>query len=121
MTMGLRNLKKIKHNGKTLEEILKAHEFFWANKEGGARADLAETQASGVEFFRCDLTNADFQKAMLRNVNFRDAHLDGAKFAGADMGIAILRETDLQNVDLLGVDLSTTLMPPGWGAKKQGA
>jgi uncharacterized protein YjbI with pentapeptide repeats len=185
-TMGLRNLKKIRHNGKTLEEILRAHEFFWANKEGGARADLAgadlsgadlrelnlagailknanlegsdlrgarlpgadlsganlrkadlrkvdlteaflpganlaEAQASGVEFFRCDLTGANFQKAMLRNVNFRDAHLDGAKFAGADLGIAILRETDLQNVDLSGVDLSTTLMPAGWGAKKQGA
>jgi len=186
ITMGQRNLKKIKHNGKPLEEILKAHEFFWANKEGGARADLAgadlsgadlrelnlagailknanlegsdlrgarlpgadlsganlrkadlrkvdlteaflpganlaEAQASGVEFFRCDLTGANFQKAILRNVNFRDAHLDGAKFAGADLGIAILRETDLRNVDLSGVDLSTTLMPPGWGAKKQGA
>jgi uncharacterized protein YjbI with pentapeptide repeats len=37
------------------------------------------------------------------------------------LGIAILRETNLQNVDLSGVDLATTLMPSGWGAKKQGA
>lgn len=186
LAMGLKNLKRIKHKGKTLEEILKAHEMFWASKEGGARADLtgadlsdadlrevnlagailrdanlegsdlrgarlpgadfsganlrkadlrkvdltesflpganlSEAQASGVEFFRCDLTGANFEKAILRNVNFRDAHLQGAKFAGADMGIAILRETDLTNVDLSQVDLSTALMPKGWGVKKQGA
>jgi uncharacterized protein YjbI with pentapeptide repeats len=58
---------------------------------------------------------------LLRNANFRDAHVDGAKFTGADMGIAILRETDISKADLTGVDLSTTLMPPGYAAKKQGA
>jgi uncharacterized protein YjbI with pentapeptide repeats len=48
--------------------------------------------------------------------------VDGAKFNGADMGITILRETDLRKADLSGVDLSTTLMPPGHGAgKKAGA
>jgi hypothetical protein len=31
-----------------------------------------------------------------------------------------LRETDLSQADLSGVDLSTTLMPPGYAAKKQG-
>ncbi len=54
-------------------------------------------------------------------MNFRDAHVDGAKFTGADMGIAILRETDISKADLTGVDLSTTLMPQGYGAKKLGA
>jgi len=47
--------------------------------------------------------------------------VDGAKFQGADMGIAILRETNIRNADLTGVDLSTTLMPPEYAAKKQGA
>jgi len=37
------------------------------------------------------------------------------------MGIAILRETDLSKVDLSGVDLSTTLMPPGYATKSRGA
>src|SRR5580692_129720 len=90
----------------------------------GARlpgADLSEARASGVEFFRCDMTNVNFQKAMLRNANFRDAQIAGAKFSGADMGITILRETDLSQADLSGVDLSTTLMPPGYATKKQGA
>src|SRR5580692_137935 len=84
-------------------------------------ADLTEAQASGVEFFRCDMRNVNFQKALLRNANFRDAQIAGAKFSGADMGITILRETDLSQADLSGVDLSTTLMPPGYATKKQGA
>jgi uncharacterized protein YjbI with pentapeptide repeats len=33
---------------------------------------------------------------------------------GADLGVAMLRETDLSGADLTGVDLSTTLMPKGW-------
>jgi hypothetical protein len=37
------------------------------------------------------------------------------------MGIAILRETDISKADLTAVDLSTTLMPPGYAAKKQRA
>ncbi len=36
---------------------------------------------------------------------------DQSKQRGADMNVAILRETDLDGVDLSGVDLSTTLMP----------
>jgi uncharacterized protein YjbI with pentapeptide repeats len=47
--------------------------------------------------------------------------VDGAKFSGADMGISILRETDLSKVDLTGVDLSTALLPPGYSAKARGA
>jgi len=84
-------------------------------------ADLKEAQASGVEFFRCDLSNTNFRGALLRNANFRDANVDGAVFTGADMGIAILRETNVSKADLSGVDLSTTLMPPGYAAKKQSA
>src|SRR5258708_5046170 len=177
-SMGLRKPKNIKHNGKSLVEILEAHERFFSGKDGGTRADLTgadlsnadlsganlsgtilrnahlessdlrkaklpradrsganlkkadlrntdmteailpgadltEAQASGVEFFRCDLSNVNFQRARLRNVNFRLANVNGAKFSGADMGVAILRETDLTGADLSGVDLSTTLMPKG--------
>jgi uncharacterized protein YjbI with pentapeptide repeats len=40
--------------------------------------------------------------------------VNGAKFSGADLGVAILRETDLSGADLSGVDLSTTLLPKGF-------
>src|SRR2546423_14324748 len=74
-------------------------------------ANLSQAQASGIEFFRCDLSDVNFQRAPLRNVNLRPANVHGAKFNGADLGVAILRETDLSGADLSGVDLSTTLMP----------
>ena len=76
-------------------------------------ANLTEAQASGIEFFRCDLS-AILERANLRNTNFRATNIKGARFAGADMGVAILRETDLEGVDLSGVDLTTTLMPRGY-------
>jgi uncharacterized protein YjbI with pentapeptide repeats len=44
------------------------------------------------------------------------ANVNGAKFSGADMGVAILRETDLTGADLSGVDLSTALLPKGFAA-----
>ena len=43
-----------------------------------------------------------------------DQYLAIAKFSGADMGVAILRETDLTGADLSGVDLSTALLPRGF-------
>jgi uncharacterized protein YjbI with pentapeptide repeats len=49
-------------------------------------------------------------------VNLRLANVNGARFSGADMGVAILRETDLTGADLSGVDLSTALMPKGFSA-----
>src|SRR6266852_6227992 len=113
-SMGLRKPKSIKHNGKSLTDILEAHELFFSGKDGGVRADFTEAQASGVEFFRCDLSNVNFQRAQLRNVNLRLANVNGARFSGADMGVAILRETDLTGADLSGVDLSTALLPRGF-------
>jgi uncharacterized protein YjbI with pentapeptide repeats len=77
-----------------------------------------------VEFFRCDLSNANFTRALLRNVNLRGTNVLGAKFTKADMGVAILRETDLTGADLSDVDLSTTLLPKGFSveqAKKKSA
>jgi uncharacterized protein YjbI with pentapeptide repeats len=49
-------------------------------------------------------------------VNLRGATVTGARFSGADMGVAILRETDLTGADLSGVDLSTALLPKGFSA-----
>src|SRR6266566_1221804 len=40
-TMGLRKPKSIKHNGRTLAEILEAHERFFRGKDGGARGQAA--------------------------------------------------------------------------------
>ena len=47
--MGLRKPKSIKHKGKSLMEILEAHERFFTGKDGGARADLTGADLSGVD------------------------------------------------------------------------
>jgi len=37
------------------KEILKAHELFWASKEGGARADLTGADLSGADLQELNL------------------------------------------------------------------
>src|SRR5229473_763238 len=113
-TMGLRKPKSIKHNGKTLAEILEAHERFFRGKEGGVRADL-----TGAELSRMDLSGTNLSGAILRNANLEGTDLRRAKLPGADLSAANLRKADLRNTDMTqailpGVDLSTTLMPKGW-------
>ena len=91
--MGLRNIKKLKHNGKTLEQILKAHELFWASKEGGARADLTGADLSGA-----DLTEINLAGAILKGANLEGSDLRGARLPGADFSGANLRKADLRNI-----------------------
>ena len=78
-------------------------------------ADLTKAQAGGAELFRANLQRrrfcggADFGAA-----NFRDADVTARISQGASLKTAILRETKLDGVDLVGVDLSTTLLPRGY-------
>src|SRR6266700_750461 len=116
--MALKKTTNIHHGGKRVSEILEAHERFFSGKKDGIRADLTGADLSGVEFFRCYLSNTNFRRALLRNANFRLANVNGATFSGADMGVTILRETDLTGADLSGVDLSTTLMPRNYTPRK---
>src|SRR6266568_1868050 len=130
--MALKKTTNIHHGGKRVSEILEAHERFFSGanlRKADLRntdlteailpgANFEEAQASGVEFFRCDLSNTNFRRALLRNANFRLANVNGATFSGADMGVTILRETDLTGADLSGVDLSTTLMPRNYNPTK---
>ena len=67
--MGLRKPKSIKHNGKSLTEILEAHERFFTGKEGGARADL-----TGADLSNADLSEINLTGAILRNANLHCAN-----------------------------------------------
>ena len=94
-TMGLRKLKNIKHKGKSVEAILKAHTQFFAGKEGGERANL-----EGADLSRADLTKANLAGAILRHANLEQSDLRGARLPGADLSGAKLRKADLRNTDM---------------------
>ena len=87
--MGLRKLKSIQHNGKSVAAILEAHERFFSGKEGGARADLA-----GANLSRADFTKINLAGAILRNANLEGSDLRGARLPGADLSGARLRKAD---------------------------
>jgi len=112
--MGLRKPKSIKHNGKSLTEILEAHERFFSGKDGGARADL-----TGADLSNADLTGVNLSGAILRNVNLEGSDLRKARLPGADLsGGANLRRADLRNTDMTeailpGADL-TEAQASGW-------
>src|SRR5439155_17816284 len=93
--MGFRKLKNIKHNGKSLVEILEAHERFFSGKDGGTRADL-----TGADLSNADLTGANLSGSILRNANLEGADLRKAKLPGADLSGANLMKADLRNTDM---------------------
>src|SRR2546428_12285194 len=94
-TMGLRKPKSIKHNGKTLAEILEAHERFFRGKDGGARADL-----TGTDLSRMDLSGANLSGAILRNANLEGTDLRRGKLTGADLSAANPPKAGLPHTDM---------------------
>src|SRR6266852_978795 len=93
--MGLRKPKSIKHNGKSLADILEAHERFFSGKDGGVRADL-----TGADLSHADLSGGNFTGAILRNANLEGSDLRKARLPGADLSGANLRKADLRNTDM---------------------
>src|SRR6266852_5434345 len=99
--MGLRKPKSIKHNGKSLADILEAHERFFSGKDGGVRADL-----TGADLSHADLSGGNFTGAILRNANLEGSDLRKAKLPGADLSGANLRNADMTEAILPGADLT---------------
>src|SRR5580698_2493656 len=93
---GMRKPSGIRHNGKTVAEILEAHLNFFAGKPGGVRGDL-----SGA-----DLRNIDLQGANLAGANLKGAKLVRANFSGAKLRGTDLRATDMTEAHLPGADLT---------------
>src|SRR5216683_1146196 len=84
-TMGLRKPKSIKHNGRTLAEILEAHERFFRGKDGGARADLTGAELSRMDLSGANLPGADLSAANLRKADLRNTDMTEAILPGADL------------------------------------
>src|SRR5260370_38150095 len=94
-SMGLRKPKSIKHNGKSLADILEAHELFFRGKDGGARADL-----TGADLSHVGLTGANLSGAILHNANLEGSDLRKTRLAGAVHSSDTLRKAVLRNTDI---------------------
>lgn len=78
-----------------LKEILKLHEMWLNNQDGGQRADLRNA----------DLRDADLSGANLIDADLRYANLSGANLSYANLSYADLCYADLSNANLSGADL----------------
>ena len=81
------------------------HERLWSAKQGGARANFAFADISGLSLAGRNLADADFSGAIMAGVNLDGAKLDNAVLFGADMQGATFREASLRRADLRGASL----------------
>ena len=94
------NMQTFQPTDEMIKEILKNHEKWLKNQEGGKRANL-----------NCaDLSGADLSGADLRGAYLIGACLIGADLSKANLCEANLCEADLSGADLRGAELSWTYM-----------
>jgi uncharacterized protein YjbI with pentapeptide repeats len=70
-------------------------------------ADFRETDATGVVFHRCDLTNTDFTGAILRNADLRGCPIEGMRVGPKELHGAIIDEVQaLALVRSMGITIA---------------
>ena len=84
----------MKMTNEELKEVLRLHQMWLLDKEGGVRADL----------IYANLRYADLSDANLRGANLRYANLSGANLSGADLSGANLSGANLSGADLSGAE-----------------
>ena len=91
-------MKKISQE--ELKEILKKHEMWLKDEEGGERADL-----SYVDLKCVDLSYTNLRAANLMGINLSDSNLHNADLTCTDLRYANLTDADLTDVDLTCANL----------------
>lgn len=87
-------------NVNELQEILKKHELWLKDKEGGCKADLSRANLSGADLSRADLSWANLSGADLSGADLSWADLSKANLSWADLRRANLRGANLSDADL---------------------
>jgi len=88
-----------------LKEILRLHDMWLKDEEGGERANLHGANLRGANLHGADLRGADLRGASLYGANLHEANLRGASLYGADLYGADLREANLREANLRGANL----------------
>ena len=95
-------------NQEELNKILKEHELWLIDEEGGKRADLSNTDLSGVNLRDVNLRYANLSNTNLRDANLRYANLSYTNLRDADLSYANLSNTNLRDANLRYANLSNT-------------
>lgn len=83
-----------------MKEILRKHQAWLSDEEGGERANLRGANLEEANLEGADLRGANLEGADLGGADLRGADLEGANLGGANLGGANLEGADLQGVDL---------------------
>ena len=98
--------------------ILKKHENWLNNEEGGERANLHEANLRGADLYGADLREANLRGADLYGANLHEANLHEANLRGVNLHEANLHEADLRGADLREANMRGADL---YGANLQGA
>ena len=74
----------MKMTNEELKEVLRLHQMWLLDKEGGVRADLSDADLSDANLIGADLRYANLRYANLRYADLRGANLSGADLSGAE-------------------------------------
>lgn len=88
-----------------LKEIVRRHEMWLLDEEGGERAMLADADLAHADLHGADLRGTSFRGACLRGADLYGADLRGANLYGTDVQGAIFCGANLEGANLEGTDL----------------
>lgn len=98
-------------NAIQIERALREHAL-WVKTDGriGGRADLRDTDISGMDMSGVDLQGAALNGIIAHDVDFRGANLNGADLSHGDFTGSNFREAKLYKTSLIQADLTNTIM-----------
>jgi len=101
-------MKKI--TKKELDSILKKHELWLNDEEGGKKADLSNVSLSHMELRGVNLRGADLSGANLKDTNLSSADLSGANLIAANLFGSFLHDANLSYADISSANLTSAFL-----------
>ena len=98
-------MKLKKYTIDELKEIIKKHEKWLIDEDGGEKADLQHADLQHADLQDADLQHANLQHANLRCANLQNANLRSADLQHANLHYANLHYANLRSADLRSADL----------------
>ena len=90
-----------------LAEIIRKHQAWLHNEDGGERANLSSANLSDADLSSANLSSANLSSANLSSANLSYANLSSANLRSADLSSADLSSANLRSANLRSADLSS--------------